>query len=87
MLCAYVTPSGSNIGSGPLTVPVMTIANNGADVSVCTSGQYVLTAPVDQSGWLTGQDGLILGWAIAGVWLSVYAVKYLANIFKDSRDE
>ncbi len=67
------TPSG--------TLPVYTseaTKTNGA--YTCGSGAHImLTADDFQASTWTTADGVSLGWTIGGIWLSVYAVMFIAR--------
>jgi hypothetical protein len=68
---AYVV-NASDITSASITYTLSPIAGGAA---------ITLTAPVTPQpcGLLDWQDGIVLGWAIAAVWLAVAAVMFLRH--------
>lgn len=57
------------------------VKNNGT--FTCSSGAFIILSPEDfQSNAWTTEDGVTLGWTIGAIWLSVYAVMFIARTFQ-----
>lgn len=79
MLCFNVLPVGSLIAPGVTSsVPILSVANNGADVDFCTAGQYAFS----QVSAMSVTDGVQLGWMVGGIWLSVFALLFITRAFR-----